>query len=418
MYLYQEEMSEQHYTMASAPLECVNVINEQALTFTNMVRGLFGSAIALDRQCHQYFKATMVNPIYKVNPMVAMTDLVSSAVFRLIRVLGNELGHGAANLFNNLIGHPNYTMSSAPLECVKVINEQALTFSNMMRGLFGWTISLDKQCQQYFKATMVNPIYKVNPMVALTHLVSSAAFRVLGNELGHGVANMFNRIAWADKMLATSAIIFYFKDKKLDPVLFAGTVRLNMDPSGHYGDNCLWKALDAVCLKERVMSMAGALDARVSEGGDNFSVGQRQLLCLARALLRHNRVLVLDEPTANVDPGTDELIQDTIKSRFATCTMLTIVHRLQTIMDSDRVLVLDSGRAVEVDEPYVLLADESGLFSGLVRTTGTGMARKLTEMAKIAYNKRHNTDTDVADNERRLSNDKIAYEGTDIYDKD
>ncbi|CAG2107276.1 unnamed protein product [Medioppia subpectinata] len=190
-----------------------------------------------------------------------------------------------------------------------------------------------------------------------------------------------------------------------DPVLFAGTVRLNMDPSGDYGDNRLWEALDAVCLKERVMLMAGALDARVSEGGDNFSVGQRQLLCLARALLRHNRILVLDEPTANVDPGTDELIQATIRNRFAACTVLIIAHRLHTIMDSDRVLVLDSGHAVEFDEPYALLADESGLFSGLVRTTGTGMARKLTEMAKIAYNKRHNMDTDVSDSERPLSYD-------------
>lgn len=114
-------------------------------------------------------------------------------------------------------------------------------------------------------------------------------------------------------------------------------------------------------------------------------MGQRQLICLARAILHKNRILVLDEATANVDPQTDKQIQSTIRRKFADCTVLTVAHRLHTIMDSSRVMVLETGTLREFDHPYNLLQDRSGLFYGMVEQTGRAMAHALHEMAKKSY---------------------------------
>uniref|UniRef100_A0A8C0IE93 Uncharacterized protein n=1 Tax=Bubo bubo TaxID=30461 RepID=A0A8C0IE93_BUBBB len=154
-----------------------------------------------------------------------------------------------------------------------------------------------------------------------------------------------------------------------DPVLFTGTLRMNLDPFDQYTDEEVWKALELAHLKTYVQDLPEGLLHLVSEGGENLSVGQRQLVCLARAVLRKAKILILDEATAAVDLETDNLIQTTIRSEFADCTVLTIAHRLHTIMDSNRVMVLQAGRIVEYDSPEELLKKQ-GVFSVMAKDAG------------------------------------------------
>ncbi|XP_070850126.1 ATP-binding cassette sub-family C member 4-like [Chaetodon trifascialis] len=167
-----------------------------------------------------------------------------------------------------------------------------------------------------------------------------------------------------------------------DPVLFTDTVRKNMDPFNQHADEDLWKALEEVQLKAAVEELPAKLETVLAESGSNFSVGQRQLVCLARAILRKNRILIIDEATANVDPRTDELIQKTIREKFRDCTVLTIAHRLNTIIDSDRILVLDSGTIQELDCPLTLLQNKEGALYKMVQQTGQAEAAALLEAAK------------------------------------
>ncbi|KAJ0758078.1 putative ABC-type xenobiotic transporter [Helianthus annuus] len=165
------------------------------------------------------------------------------------------------------------------------------------------------------------------------------------------------------------------------PVLFSGNVRFNLDPFNEHNDPDLWESLERAHLKDVIRRNPLGLDAEVSEAGENFSVGQRQLLSLSRALLRRSKILVLDEATAAVDVRTDALIQKTIREEFKSCTMIIIAHRLNTIIDCDRILLLDAGQVVEYDAPVKLLQDEHTAFSKMVQSTGSANAQYLRDLA-------------------------------------
>ncbi|XP_012942425.1 multidrug resistance-associated protein 1 [Aplysia californica] len=152
-----------------------------------------------------------------------------------------------------------------------------------------------------------------------------------------------------------------------EPVLFVGTLRDNLDPFGEKTDKDIWTALEHSHLKLFVESLPQQLDHEVGEGGENLSMGQRQLLCLARTLLRRSRILVLDEATAAVDLDTDLLIQKTVRHEFNGCTILTIAHRLNTVLDYDRIMVLDAGRIIEFDSPDNLLLDPQSAFYSMAQ---------------------------------------------------
>ncbi|KAF9914155.1 hypothetical protein BX616_008850 [Lobosporangium transversale] len=169
-----------------------------------------------------------------------------------------------------------------------------------------------------------------------------------------------------------------------DPVLFSGTIRSNLDPFEKRTDQELWEVLERSDLKSYVASLEGGLDSQVSEFGENLSVGQRQLLCLARAMLTHARVIIMDEATASVDVATDVMLQKAIRVDFANSTVLTIAHRLNTVIDYSRVLVLDHGEIKEFDTPANLLSRPDSVFSSMVDETGPINAALLRSLAAAA----------------------------------
>ncbi|CAF3968250.1 unnamed protein product [Rotaria sordida] len=180
-----------------------------------------------------------------------------------------------------------------------------------------------------------------------------------------------------------------------DPVLFTGIMRSNLDQFNEYSDAEIWRALEQVQLKTLVADgMSNGLHSIVSEGGSNLSVGQKQLVCLARAILKMSKILVIDEATANVDNVTDELIQRAIREKFKECTVLTIAHRLRTVIDSDRILVLGNGELLEFDLPKVLLSNSTSHFALLVEQTGIAEAEYLRTLANMKSTTKDNHDLD------------------------
>lgn len=172
-----------------------------------------------------------------------------------------------------------------------------------------------------------------------------------------------------------------------NPVLFSGTFRSNLVPEVEddgvvVEDERLWRVLGQVGLRQYVESLPLGLDAPIDEKGQNLSAGQRQLVCLGRALLRDSKVLVMDEATASCDPETDNLIQRTVRQEFRGVTILTIAHRLPTIIDYDKVLVMGGGRVLEYDSPSQLLRRSGGAFSDMVDSTGAESSAFLRRVAR------------------------------------
>ncbi|KAG0021359.1 Multidrug resistance-associated protein 4 [Entomortierella chlamydospora] len=166
-----------------------------------------------------------------------------------------------------------------------------------------------------------------------------------------------------------------------EPVLFVGTIRSNLDPFHRRTDQDIWAALDAVHLSENIkQNMPLKLETPIIENGRNFSLGQRQLFCIARAILFQSRILVLDEATSAVDLQTDLLIQETIKKNFANCTVLMIAHRLNTIIECDKILVMEDGRVVEFDHASKLIENKEGYFHNLVSQSGPDSVARLKTM--------------------------------------
>nr|XP_042903750.1 ATP-binding cassette sub-family C member 10 [Parasteatoda tepidariorum] len=150
-----------------------------------------------------------------------------------------------------------------------------------------------------------------------------------------------------------------------DPFLFSGTIRENLDPCYLKCDSQIWKALQDCHVKDKIQSLGG-LDVEVEEQGQNFSVGERQLLCLARALLRKAKILCMDEATANVDYETDSLIRHTVRLALQRSTVLIVAHRMKTVLDCDKIIVMREGEIIEMDAPSVLLADSKSEFHRMV----------------------------------------------------
>eukprot|EP01125_Pyxidicula_operculata_P021880 TRINITY_DN8721_c0_g1_i1.p1 TRINITY_DN8721_c0_g1~~TRINITY_DN8721_c0_g1_i1.p1 ORF type:complete len:1258 (+),score=294.88 TRINITY_DN8721_c0_g1_i1:29-3775(+) len=165
-----------------------------------------------------------------------------------------------------------------------------------------------------------------------------------------------------------------------EPVMFKGTVRSNIDPFNQYPDSELWHALELSGLKRVIQGLDNKLDEPVRENGNNFSLGQKQLICLTRAILKQSRILVLDEATSAMDLETDFFIQKAIRKIFANCTVITIAHRLDTIIDADKILVMDKGNIVEFDTIPNLLAKKNGSFTNLVLRAGLSIKQVLKSL--------------------------------------
>mmetsp|Transcript_9368 Transcript_9368/g.17259 ORF Transcript_9368/g.17259 Transcript_9368/m.17259 type:complete len:1422 (-) Transcript_9368:53-4318(-) len=196
-----------------------------------------------------------------------------------------------------------------------------------------------------------------------------------------------------------------------NPMLFSGTIRSNMDPFDAYKEDKMWEALEACTLKNAVTELGG-LDSPVSEFGGNLSQGQRQLLVLSRALLNNTRILLLDEATSSLDHASDVAIQKSLRTSFKKATCITIAHRLQTVVDSDRILVLDSGSVLEYDSPAELLNDPNSAFSGMVAELGPKLADRMRRKARGSLGRL--SESDASSSSSHVAVSPLAFDDDDV----
>ena len=216
---------------------------------------------------------------------------------------------------------------------------------------------------------------------------------------GAGKSSLFNALCRMNEVsegcifidgVDISKLHLYAHRKRLsvipqDPVLFSGTLRYNLDPFDEFSCEEIWTAVNSCHLQEMVGRLPDQLMSRVEEDGRNFSTGERQLLCLARAILRKNRIILIDEATANVDLHTDLLIQQAIRTNFSECTVLTIAHRIETIIDSHRIVVLNKGGLIEFDMPLFMLEKENSYLRNLMTHLDPFSQMKMRSLAQRSY---------------------------------
>ncbi|CAG7725355.1 unnamed protein product [Allacma fusca] len=195
--------------------------------------------------------------------------------------------------------------------------------------------------------------------------IMSALLRLSDIESGSIIIDKINTAELPRKTLRQEIAVI-----PQDPILFQGSVRYNLDPFDKYSDESLWDALEQSNLKNKISKLKKNLLSSVDAEGENFSVGEKQLICLTRAILRKNKILLLDEATASVDVETDALIQASIRTTFSKCTVLTIAHRLNTIANYDRVAVMSDGKVEEFDTPENLMTNKKSIFYSMMKASG------------------------------------------------
>ena len=227
------------------------------------------------------------------------------------------------------------------------------------------------------------------------HVLAGEKIGIIGRT-GAGKSSLFNALCRMTEISEGCIMIdgqdislmnLYEHRKRLsvipqDPVLFSGTLRYNLDPFDEFSSEEIWEAVGKSHLKKLLESLPDQLMSRVLEDGNNFSTGERQLLCLARAILRKNKIILIDEATANVDLHTDTLVQQAIRILFMDCTVLTIAHRIETVIDSDRILVIDKGRIIEYESPMLMFEKENSYLSQLLSHLDPFALSKLRELAQ------------------------------------
>lgn len=320
--------------------------------------------------------------------MVLVPDVVNGSLSSIAIIYALQLGFTLKTI--------SYFM--VQVEGVFASVERIMEFSDNLEQEPAWHLPLDKklekdawpndQCELVFESVRVRYLQIMAPALDNLSLRLRAREKVgIVGRTGSGKSTIMGalfrlfpleqgRILIGGVDTATIGINLLRKQITIvpqDPILFSGDLRKNLDPVGVRSDDELWQALKRCSMAEMVEGLEGQLAARVAEGGGNFSVGERQVLCLARALLRNARILCLDEATANVDPTNDQRIQQVLSKEIADCLVLTIAHRLHTVMHSDRVLVLELGRLAQLDTPANLLA-QPGIFRDLANEAGISAA--------------------------------------------
>ena len=342
-----------------------------------------------------------------VSTLLAISGLVITLISYYVFVIDQLIGFIIPILLSShtILGY--FIKLSADVEIIMVSADRVFNYC----GLLSEKTSASKLSLHSNFSNSIGEIEFINFSFKYSENVSNSlsnvSIRVLPGEkvgiigrTGAGKSSLFNALCRLSEISEGCILIdrddislldLYQHRKRIsvipqDPVLFSGTLRHNLDPFNEFTDQEVWNAISNCNLKSMVECMPEQLLSHVEEDGRNFSTGECQLLCLARAILRNNKLILIDEATANVDLHTDTLVQQAIRTHFSHCTVLTIAHRIDTIIDSDRIIVLDKSRVIEFEIPFLMLQNENSYLSMLFSHMDPYTQIKLKRLAEMSYN--------------------------------